>query len=165
MKNYYVKQKVFSLLDQYKIYDRNQNALFQCKKRAFSFSGKLDFVDAKTDQTIYLMKRRLFTFLPVFEIYSDDVLVATIYKRFSLFKGKVDIVSTLGNFSVEGNYTNHQFNIHRNNMIVASITKKWLSWGDSYEISVEEDENQELMVALVIMIDRLFHSKSSARRR
>lgn len=165
MKNYYVKQRVFSLLDQYKIYDRNQNALYQCKKKAFSLSGKIDFVDAKTDQTIYVMKKKLFRLMPIYEIYSQDTLIATIFKRFSIFKGKVDIHSTSGNFSVEGNYTNHQFNIHKGNMVVASISKKWLSWGDSYEISVEEDENQELMVAMVIMIDRLFHSKSSARRR
>lgn len=45
---------------------------------------------------------------------------------------------------------------------IAQIHKKWLTWGDTYEVEIYNEDFEETIVALVIAIDCVAGSSSLA---
>jgi uncharacterized protein YxjI len=43
--------------------------------------------------------------------------------------------------------------------MVASISKKIISWGDTYEIEIKNEEDKELFMFVVIIIDQVVHER------
>lgn len=162
MKTFYLKQKVFSIGDRYKVYDANQKVVFHCVGKVFSFTHRMDFFDTATDKQLFTIKRQLFSLLPVYRLtLPDESEVATVRKRFTVFSQKLDIESQYGAFTIEGDFFAHQFRIVSGDDTIVEFKKAWLSWGDSYEIAVLNEEKAAFFVALVVMIDDCLHDEKS----
>ncbi len=162
MINFYVRQKVFSILDQYKIYDRNQNPLYQCKAKPFSLSRKLKIYRIADQSHLFTIRKKMLSFWPKFQILNpNDAVLAEVKRVWSMFKGHLMLTTPNGHLDVKGNFMHHQFTIMRESMILASVQKQWISWGDTYEISIEDQEDFEFLLCLVIVIDSIFHRKKS----
>ncbi len=58
---------------------------------------------------------------------------------------------------VRGSLFAHSFGIYNEDTVIASIEKKVFSFGDSYEIDVEDQTNLELLLFIVIIIDQVIH--------
>ncbi len=158
MKNFYMKQKVFSIGEKYNIMDENQQIIYHVKGKVFSIKNKLDML--KGDELIYHFERKLFRFLPVYTLFSPDGSeVATIKKNFTFFGGKMSISSIFGDMEIIGQVWQYDFHVNKNGSEVMSVHKKWLSWGDSYQISIQDDTQEAFYVALVILIDVIFHQQ------
>ena len=162
MRHFYLKQKVFSLTDRYKVFDENQNILFYVKSKMFSIHNKMKFMDQTSDTVLYHFKRKLFRIMPIYEMLDANfIVIATVRRKFAFFKPVVLVDKEDMNFNIEGNYFAHSFQIFNDSNEVASVTKKWLSWGDSYQVSVHDDRNEAFYLALVILIDRMFHERKN----
>jgi len=165
MKHFYLKQKVFSFTDRYKIFDENQNVVYYVKSKVFSIHKRMKFIDQKNDSVLYHFKRRLLRIMPCYELQDADMNVLAIVKRkFSLLRPKVFVEKEGKNFMIEGNYFAHSFQVMSDGQEVASVTKKWLSWGDSYQITIFEDQNETFYLAMVILIDSMFHDNKNKSR-
>ena len=153
---YYVKQKVFTLKDKFFIKDFDQNDVYEVQGKFMSISNKLQLF--RTDGTEVLnTKKKLFKIFPLYEIFSPEGdVVATIQKKFSI-KPKFDV--TMGNteLKVEGSLFAHSFGILKEGRTIASIQKKVFSFGDSYEIDIEDESQLELLLFIVIIIDQVIH--------
>ena len=63
-------------------------------------------------------------------------------------------------YYVDGSFYGHSFGVYDNrNNLVASISKKYISWGDTYEIDVQDENNLEVLLFMVIIIDQVIHEK------
>jgi uncharacterized protein YxjI len=154
----YLKQKFFSFADRYKVFDEKQKVVFHCEGKMFSFSHRVDIYDTEKDTMLFTLRRKLFTLMPRFTLTNPaGEEVALIKKRFTVFSHKLDITSKFGDLRIDGDIFAHSFSIVQNEKIVVDFTKKWISWGDSYEITVYPEENLGFYVALVIMIDSCLH--------
>jgi len=162
MKKLYLKQKIFSFADRYKVFDEKQKVLFHCEGKLFSFSHRIDILDSEKNKNIFTLRRKLFSFLPHYVLTTPEgEEVAHIHKRFTFLHPKIDIDSKFGNFSIDGDIFAHNFSIQQDGKIVVDFTKKWISWGDSYEITIHPEEQTGFYVALVIMIDNCLHDNRS----
>ena len=162
MKHFYMKQKVFSFRDRYKIYDENQNVVFHCEGKLFSISQKMKFIETSSEKELYLFRRKVLSFMPTYYMYDmQDKQIAKIQRKFTFLKPKLEIESDFGHFTVEGNYFQLNFTVLEGENEVATVQKKWISWGDSYEISIMDDKNYQFLVAMIILIDRIFHEQKS----
>ena len=162
MKHFYMKQKVFSFRDRYKIYDENQNVVFHCVGKVLSLSARMSFMDTSTDQELFLFRKKVLSFMPTYYIYDPfEKQIAVIKRRIAFMKAKLDIDSEYGQYRIEGNYFQLNFSIFEGEKEVANVQKKWISWGDSYEITIFEDEKYKYLTALVVVIDRIFHEQKS----
>ncbi|MDZ7835210.1 MAG: hypothetical protein U5K84_07530 [Alkalibacterium sp.] len=47
----------------------------------------------------------------------------------------------------------HDYVIKEGNKVIADINKKWLSWGDSYEIDIQDERFVSLLLGIVVVID------------
>lgn len=160
MRNLYLKQKVFTWGDKYNVFDSNQNIIYHIKGKVFSLRNKMDMF--KNDQFIYHMERKLFHFMPHFTLFNkNQEEEATIIRRFTFIGGKLDIQSKYGQMAMIGQAFQRDFQLTKDGQVVMSIHKKWLSWGDTYEITIHDDEHEAFYVALAILIDVIFHQSSA----
>ncbi|MDF2942695.1 MAG: hypothetical protein K0S01_1553 [Herbinix sp.] len=157
----YIKQRIFSFGDKYDVYDADENVVFDVESELFTIGAKLHLYDTQ-GQELYYIKRKLTFFLAEYEIYNNNDLCATISQEFALFHAKLNVDSVLGNFSIDGDFMTMNYQITKDGQYFGSIFKKWLSWGDSYELDIPDEENAGLLCALVIAIDNCLHNENKS---
>ena len=97
------------------------------------------------------IKQEVFTLLPTYKVYVGEKEVAAIRKEFSLFRPRYS-VGGLG-WDVDGSFWEHQYQITQNGRHIVSIEKEWMTWGDSYHLSIADDANEIVALAVVLTID------------
>ena len=147
----YVKQKVFSFGDKFGIFDENGNTVYTASGEVFSFGKKLHIRDNYGNEKAYIVQK-LFRLFPTYEIYLGGELFATVRRNFSFIGSKYTVSGRSFSWDVTGNFTGHSYDISQSGSTVASVGKKWFTWGDTYEVSTrgETDPLGALCVLLVI---------------
>jgi uncharacterized protein YxjI len=160
MKQVYVKQKVFSIRDRYNIYDSNENIIYYCNSKILSLVAKRDLYQANDDTKLLSIEKKLLHILPKYTIYdTTQNTIATVHKKLSIFKPKFIIQTTTAELNIEGDIFAHNFCIKKDDYILFEVHKKWISWGDTYEISIYDETNIELYIALVLILDHDCHNQ------
>lgn len=163
MKTYYIKQKAISFGDRYKIMDENQEVIYYVKGKVFSISHKMEFIRAKDEATIYHFSRKIFSFLPTYYMQDEALMdVATVRRPITFINKRLIIDSNLGDYEVEGTFWAHSFDIIKDGSVVASIKKKLIAWGDTYQITIEDVSNEAFLLGLVVLIDSIFHNNNNS---
>ncbi len=157
--NFYIKQKI-SLKDKFNIFDEKQNLIYQINGKFMSLKNKLEMIDVD-GKPILNAQKKVFSFLPKYFIYDGKEEVASV-KRIFGFRPRFHIEVQNKEMYVEGNLFAHAFEITDHGQPVATIKKKLISWGDTYEIEILSEENVELFLFVVIVIDQVIEA---ARRR
>jgi uncharacterized protein YxjI len=155
----YLKQKVFSIGDKYNIFDADGNVVFSVKGQVFSFAPKFFMYD-EFDNELFMIQKKLMSFMGKYEIYEQGLLSAVVTRELTFFSPKLNVEGRNGSYSVSGDVFSWSFEIENGGRNSAHISKKLLSWGDSYEISVYNDDEAPFICALVIALDNLFHNEN-----
>lgn len=145
----YFKQRLFSWLDSYDIYDEHKNVYFEVKGE-LAWGHRLQVYD---NQGYHLgtLQEKVFTFLPKFEIYKEDNKVGEVHKEFSFFTPKFNI--DYNGWHIEGDFLNWDYDIiDANGQRIATISKELFHWTDTYvlEIMDERDALDVILVTLAI---------------
>ncbi|MBS3986328.1 MAG: LURP-one-related family protein [Erysipelothrix sp.] len=154
----YIKQKLFSFKDRFTIKDEHQNDVLQVEGKLFSFGKQLS-VSTMDMQEVAFVKQKVFNFLPTFEISLQDQ-VHTLKKQFSFFKPVYQIPS-LG-LRIEGNFTAHHYSIYKEGDVLANISKAFFSFADSYEVDILNDQDRDMVIAVVLAIDAVLDMERSS---
>lgn len=155
----YIRQKVFSIGDRYNITNEVGQPIFSVESEIFTFGAKIHLYDV-TGSELYFIQQKLFKFLPEYHIYNGDSLCATIKKEFSFLRPRLNITSQFGDYSFDGNLFAMDFSILSNGNLVGELHKKWMSLGDSYELTVNDDNDAPFFCALAISIDHCLHNEN-----
>lgn len=86
-----MKQKLFSLKQDFNIYDHNQTPLFRVSGKLFSVGRQLRIYDAITNEELAYVKESPFRFLTHLKVYKGTDYTATIQQKMTLFKSKMAI--------------------------------------------------------------------------
>ncbi len=72
----------------------------------------------------------------------------------------------LGAFGIliSGNFLDMTFDFSRNGQLVARVSKKFLSWGDCYEVEFADPSLEQILLASVLMIQRVCAASRNRRR-
>ena len=124
-----VKQRVFSWTDSYDVYDENENAKYFVKAEFLSLGHRLHVYDMAGNE-LGLIKEKVMSLLPVFEIEVNGQTLGRIEKRFTLFRPKYDV--EFNGWHVEGDFMGWNYDIYEACSPVVHITKELLHWGDTY---------------------------------
>lgn len=145
-----IKQRVFSWSDTYDVYDENGTAKYFVKAEFLSLGHCLHIYD-RAGREIGLIKERLLTLLPVFDIEINGITQGQIEKRFSLFKPKYEV--DFNGWRVEGDFLGWDYDVYSGCSSVVHITKEWFHWGDTYVIDILNPADELMGLLLVIAID------------
>lgn len=153
---YLIRQRIFSLGDNFTIQNEYGEGCFRVYGKIFSLGNKLRLTDMQ-DQELYYIEQKLFRFLPEYTIYQNGTPVAQVKKNFALFRPSFDITSVFGNYNIDGNFFAYDFSIFKDGSPVALVSKKWFSFSDTYGVSIADNEDAAFLLALVIVLDQVYH--------
>lgn len=145
-----IKQRVFSWSDTYDIYDEEGEVKYFVKAEFLSIGHRLHVFD-RNGKELGIIREKVLSFLPVFEIEIDGVTKGQIKQQFTLLRSKYDV--DYNGWYVEGDFLGWNYEVYSGSEIVVNITKELLHWGDTYVLSFENPENELEGLFLVLAID------------
>lgn len=143
------KQRFFSWLDSYDIYDEDGNTVFTVEGK-LSWGHCLHVMDACGNH-IGTLQERIFTFLPQFEIYINDHYLGCIKKEFTFFKPQFTI--DCNGWRVDGQWMEWDYTIMEGTRRVATISKELFHWTDTYVIDIADPRDALGSLLVVLAID------------
>lgn len=150
------KQRLFSWLDSYDIYDEAGRTVFTVKG-VLSWGHCLEIYDG-TGRKLGCVKEEVLTFLPRFHLYAGDTFLGTIRKEFSLFHPSYNI--SFNGWRVEGDLFGWEYAVYDSGEQVARVFKELLNFTDTYVIDVPRAENVLYVLMTVLAIDAANCSKN-----
>ena len=155
----YMKQKVFSLKDRFSIQNADGEDKYYVEGKMISFGKKLRIYDTQGNELAYVQQKVL-SLLPKFFVEINGEQVAVIQKKLSFAKPKYVIEGP--DWEVQGNFLGHDYEITENGSPIVSIHKKWMAWGDTFELDVVDERREILAVATVLAIDAVMDAQQSS---
>ena len=144
------KQRFFSWLDSYNIFDENENVVYVVKGK-LSWGHKFKIYD-KDKNELGEVKQKIWTFSPKFEMYVNGTRIGIVKKEITLFRPKFNI--DYNGWRVEGNWIELDYKITGpSGEKIATISKQLLNWTDTYLIDVENESDALTALMVVISID------------
>ena len=153
----YIKQKVFTWGDKFTVKDINGNDRYYVEGEVFSWGKKLHVYDMNGNEAAFI-QQKVFSFLPRYFVYVGDDQVAEIVKEFSFLFPRYSIEG-LG-WDIEGRFMAHDYEITQNGRPIVTISKEWMTWGDSYELDIADPKDEIVALAVVLTIDAVMASNS-----
>ena len=146
-----IKQRVFSWTDTYDVCDGSGEPKYFVKGDFFSLGHKIHIYDKYTGEELGCVAQRLLTLLPTFDISIGGETVGTVKKKFTFFTQDYQV--DYRGWDVFGNFLGWDYRVTDGNREVMSISKEWLSWGDTYTIDIADERDELEGIMLVIAID------------
>ena len=144
------KQKLFSWFDSYDVYAEDGSVLYTVKGQ-LSWGHCLKIFD-RFGSEVGMVKEKVFSFLPRFEIYLNGLLIGQIKKEFSFFKPKFTI--DFNGWQVEGSFFEWDYRIYSDtSLLLATVTKELWKFTDTYVIDVVDPSDALSALMLVLAID------------
>lgn len=144
------KQRFFSWFDSYDIFNEAGETVYTVKGQ-LSWGHCLKIFDANGNE-IGMVKEKIFTFLPKFEIYLGENYIGCISREFSFFRPKYNI--DYNGWYVEGDFFGWDYTITDNSgKNIATISKELFRWTDTYVIDVNNSQDALCALMLVLAID------------
>ena len=145
-----IKQRVFSWTDTYDVYDEAGNKKYFVKAELFRLGHQIHVFDVFGNE-IGMIKQRLFTLLPSFDIVIGGREFGNIQKEFTFFKPRYEI--DYNGWRCEGDFLAWDYDVYAGCSSVVHISKELFHWGDTYAIDILNLEDEIPALMLVIAID------------
>ena len=155
----YIKEKVFTWGDQFTVKDERGNDRYVVEREVFSWGKKLHVYDM-TGREVAFIKQEVWSFLPRYYVFCGDRQVAEIKKEFTFFFPKYRI-DGLG-WEIDGSFMAHEYEITQSGRTIVSISKEWMTWGDSYELNITNPSDEIVALAVVLTIDCVMEAAATA---
>jgi uncharacterized protein YxjI len=159
-----MKQKLFSLGDDFYIRDENNCDVYYVDGKAFSIGSQLAFQDMKGNELAFI-KQKVLSLGATYEIYRHGEIAAVVHKDLFTFFNCHFTVDVPGPDDLEasGEFTDHEYTFTRGDRAVASVSKQWFAWSDTYGVEVGEGEDEVLILASTVVIDMACHPDGGGR--
>ena len=144
------KQRFFSWFDSYDIYNDKGQPVYEVKGE-LSWGHLLRIYDTDGNE-VGMIKEKILTFFPKFEMYLKDSYVGSINKEFSLINPKFNI--DCKGWHIQGNWLEWDYTINDcSGNCVATVSKELWNWTDTYIIDVTDPADALYALMLVLAID------------
>ena len=158
---YVLRQKFWSLGDDFTIRDAEGQDVFFVDGRAFSWGDKLSFQDMQRNELAFI-RQKLLSWGPTYEIAREGRLVAVVKKKlFTLLRCRFTVdVPGPDDLEARGSFLDHEYTFERHGQVVAQVSKKWFSWTDTYGVNINDGEDSVLILVSAVVIDLICHQES-----
>jgi uncharacterized protein YxjI len=155
---YQMHQQIFAIGDDFWIENGTGQRVFKVDGKALRIRKTL-VLEGADGRELYTIKEKLVTVRDVMEIKRGDDRVATVKKALiSPLRERYDVhLDAGGEWKVQGNIVDHQYEIEGPNGKIAEVGKKWFRVRDTYGVQVEAGNDDALVLAVAIVVDQMAH--------
>lgn len=144
------KQRMFSWFDSYDIYNEAGDIIYTVRGD-IAWGHLLRIYDAHGYE-IGVVKERVLTWLPKFEMYLDGRYVGSIRKELTFFRPRFFI--DCNGWQVDGDWFEWDYHIlDDRGQCIAYVNKELFNWTDTYVIDVRNPNHATCILMLVLAID------------
>jgi uncharacterized protein YxjI len=155
---YVMRQRLLTWGDDFTIQDESGEDVYFVHGKVFSLGGQLSFRDRSGNERAFI-KQKLLAWGPTYEIYSRGELRAVVKKALFTFFQCTFTVDVPGpdDLEAKGDFLDHEYTFTRGDSLVATASKQWFAWTDTYGVEISEGEDDVLILASVVVIDLACH--------
>ena len=126
-----------------------ENAYFRSK-----FEGELDklTVTDMDGQEVAYIHQKVLSLVPKYFIEVDGQEME-LKGHITLLKPHYTLETDSGNWEIRGDFVQHEYEMKRGREVVATVTRKWLSWGDTYLLDVPDERDALTALGVMVAID------------
>ena len=146
-----IKQRVFSWTDTYDVCDATGTPKYYVKGEFFSLGHKIHIYNKYTGEEVGCVAQRLLCLLPTFDIFMGGQIVGSVKRKFTFFTQDYQV--DYRNWDVSGDFLGWDYQVTDGSREVMSISKVWLTWGDTYTLHYQNPADEIPGLLLVIAID------------
>jgi uncharacterized protein YxjI len=146
----YIKQQVFTWLDRFYIKDADASDKYYAKGELSFFLKRLNVYDMG-GQRLARITQEFNLFMPTFVIAVNEQTVCRIVKKFQFFRNDYYVEGLP--WELEGDFWAHEYSLYEGGLSLMYLSKKWFTWGDSYELHIADPQNELICLCIALAID------------
>lgn len=162
---YVMKQKLLSFGDDFMIQDADGHDVFFVDGKAFSFGDQLVFKDLRGTELAFI-RQKLLAWGPTYEIHRNGAVAAVVRKKlFALLHHRFTVdVPGPDDLEASGDFLDHEYTFTRGARAVATVSKRWFTWTDTYGVDISDGEDDVLILASAVVVDMACHPDDDHHR-
>lgn len=163
---YMVRQRMFSIGDDFWITDEQGDRAFLVDGKAMSIRQTMEIKDP-TGAVVASVHKKLVALRDTMQIERDGQVIATVRREmFSPLhhKSAVDLVDGR-TLEAVGNLTGREFDIKDGDHTLARVSRAWFQIRDTYGVDVAPGEDDAMLLAAAVCLDRIHHDEEERRDR
>jgi uncharacterized protein YxjI len=163
---YLVREKVFSIGDDFWVTDEQGNEAFLVDGKALRLRQTFELKDP-SGAVVATVRKRLLAVRDSMDIERDGTVIATVKKAVFSPLHHRSVVELPGGGELEavGNILDKEFEIRSGGAVLAQVSRAWFRMRDTYGVDVAPGQDDALMLAVAVCLDRIHHDEEEHRRR
>lgn len=163
---YVMKQKLFCWGDDFSIKDDLGRDVFFVDGKAFRPGEQLSFQDMVGNELAFI-RQKFLSWGTTYEIYRDSQLAAVVKNTLFTYRNCKFSIDVPGpdDLEADGDFLYHEYRFTRGGRVVASVSKQWFAWTDTYGVEIVDGEDDVLILASTVVVDMVCHSDGEGWRR
>ena len=158
---YTIKQKVISLKETFHVTDEEGAELYEVSGKMISIGHKLTIRDMEGNEVAYIHQKVLSLTPKYFiEIAGQDEM--ELRSHITLLRPHYTLETPEGDWDIRGDFIGHEYEMKRDGEAVAAVTQKYLTWGDTYVLDVENENDALAALCTMIVIDCVISDTNAA---
>ena len=161
---YLVRQRVFSIGDDFWITDEQGNRVFLVDGKALRLRETFELKDAN-GSIVATVKKKLISVRDSMEIEHEGAVVATVRKALISPLRHRSVIDLADGTQLEavGNLADHEFDILAPGQPVAHVSRAWFRIRDTYGVDIAPGQNDALVLAIAVCLDRIHHDEEEKK--
>jgi Uncharacterized conserved protein len=153
----YLKQQVFSWRDRFFAKDEIGNDLFAVEGEIFTWGKKLHIYDANGTEVAFI-RQKILSWMPRYFVEIEGNVVCEIVKELTFFRQSYRLEGLP--WHLEGDFWAHEYSLNDKGKQIMRLSKKWFTWGDSYELDIVNPNDALLCLCVTLAVDCALASSS-----
>jgi uncharacterized protein YxjI len=151
---YLIRERFFDFGNDFDITDESGARVFHVDGKVLTLRDRLVIEDT-AGREVASVRRQLVALRETYTIEIGGEKAAEVRKKlFTPFRDKYTIdIPGPEDLEMRGNLLDHEYTVERDGREVASVSKKWFSFRDTYAVRIAEGENDLLVLASVLALD------------
>ena len=160
---YVMKQKLWAIGADFTIKDDSGRDCFFVDGKVLTLRDTLSFQDMQGNEICFI-QRKLLSWGPTYEVYHAGQLVAVVKESLFTLLGHRFFVDVEGPDDIEaqGNFSNHDYAFTRGGYQIAQVSKAWFTWADTYGVDITPGQDDALILAATVVIERCSQDNRSS---
>jgi uncharacterized protein YxjI len=162
---YLVREKIFSIGDDFWITDADGNRVFLVDGKALRLRQTFELKD-QSGAVLATVHKKLIAIRDTMEIEHDGQVVATVRKALisPLHHRSAIELADGSQLEAVGNILDKEFDIQANGQPIAHISRSWFRIRDTYGVEIAPGENDALLLTIAVCLDRIHHDEEDRDR-
>ena len=149
----YIKQKVFSFVDRFTIKDVDGTDAYTAVGKFLTIGKKLNIYEGTNTDIAPAgrIEQRLMSFTTRFGIIVRDKHVTDMVRKITMFSNDYRLENLP--WHLDGDFFAHDYSLMDGQNTIMTLSRKWFTWGDSYELDIADNQDPLLCLSIALAVD------------